>query len=93
MIWRCKDGREIPMGSLEDNHLMNILRMLKRDAENTFADCGNKYFTSWRQAAFWQFEYLEAEAERRGLSWSEAPQTWWQKVKALFGRMRQRWST
>lgn len=32
-IWTTKDGKEIPYSKLEDSHLLNILKLIERRAE------------------------------------------------------------
>lgn len=30
-VWTTKEGREIPIRTMEDSHLLNTIRMLKRN--------------------------------------------------------------
>jgi hypothetical protein len=53
--WTTREGRTIPMTHLEDGHLLNILNLLCRDAENS-ADVVDRY----------TLDALIAEGFRRG---------------------------
>jgi hypothetical protein len=83
MIWNTKSRVPLPINSLSDQHLVNILRMLQRDAEEKRTralDTIGSYSPvapivdrllnqTWRDYVVLEFKLLEEEAEKRNLKW------------------------
>jgi hypothetical protein len=72
--WRTKDGRKVEIKELEDNHLINILRMLKRKVVEAAKQHGRPDVAkNWRSyastAGDQRLRFLEEEVRRRGLVW------------------------
>ena len=68
--WRTKDGKEILICEMDDNHLINTLRMLKRNACNLVV---SGHVEDWRDLLpgrgskrAW---YMEEECAFRGICW------------------------
>lgn len=78
--WETKEGTEIPYKKLEDSHLLNILKWIKRKSKEGMIECGGQYLGEGEHD-FWideldEHEILEKydykgllrEARKRGLS-------------------------
>lgn len=78
--WTTADGTEIPYRKLEDSHLLNILKLLKRLAKNGITieigggawDIEDMWYDSWEekgQEVLDRYDYkgLLKEARRRKL--------------------------
>jgi hypothetical protein len=77
--WETQDGTEIEYKKLEDDHLLNILKFIKRKAKEGVEIGGGQYYGEGEED-FWtdtlygnevlqHFDYkgLRTEAKRRGL--------------------------
>lgn len=58
-VWHTQDGREVPLGELGGEHLVNTIHALK----------GQKLFADAPSARRRWLTVLKAEALRRGLDW------------------------
>lgn len=72
--WRNRSGKEVPVSELDDQHLINILRMYQRQAEIKrilFNHIDPKYNEGkeWFDFITDDFKALEYEAARRRLDW------------------------
>jgi hypothetical protein len=82
-IWVTKDGREVPIKEMEDEHLLNTIRMLRRKgvvSTDVFDSCAAYAFSNNNMAAMAaeqelsrmylnpRFDELLEELGRRGLA-------------------------
>lgn len=69
-FWRNKKGEKTEIKDLEDNHLVNILRMIKRKAVKMAQSVGGKHWRDYTTAGGnRRFYFLEKEVKDRGLVW------------------------
>ena len=71
MNWETNDGREIPIKELENNHLVNILRMLHRYAVRDMLMDGGDDWQNYLEDKK-MFKALEKEAKSRAIKWKLA---------------------
>jgi hypothetical protein len=70
-VWRTKEGGDIPYDSLDNGHLVNVLLLLRRKAQET-AQCAASRQSlllgpgGWRLRKHPQWDGLVEEARRRG---------------------------
>lgn len=55
-VWTTRDGREIPVRDLQDEHCRNILRMLLRKRRERMA-----VYAAKRHLALWECEEIDWE--------------------------------
>lgn len=78
VTWKCKDGREVAVRDMTDDHLINTIRFCEKLAErraDTATRNDNSYYTSAEEAIItepeWclppQYETMVAVAKGRGL--------------------------
>jgi hypothetical protein len=84
-VWVTEDGREIQIKDLTDDHLVNILKMLKRKAkaiskthvlaDAPWEDLAKGVFGNALMNPKWapQFIALENEAKSRNIDWQNIP--------------------
>lgn len=76
-IWTTRSGVRLPIELLSEQHLVNILRMLQREAEEKrskmIETCNINDLClldqTWRNYVGPEFSSLEHEANQRGLKW------------------------
>ena len=59
--WTTKDGKEIPYSKLEDTHLLNILKLIERKAEELDGEIINGGGIVWDTDDIWYVEGTEEE--------------------------------
>lgn len=80
--WVTRDGQQIPIGSMDSGHLVNVLRILKKQASCSWRVACHKVLAqcdpdllrkqvgeTWRDYVHELFWDLDAEARRRELDW------------------------
>lgn len=73
-VWKTRDGREYPIHTMSNDHLLNTIAYLLRRSDDAIRVKGVTYvldyektFEAWE--AFPIFEDLVDEAKKRGLDW------------------------
>lgn len=66
--WRTRDGREIPIRKMDDDHLLNAERFLRGDGEQPVAS--SKRFEGYRRE---KLQRLRNELSRRALARLHTP--------------------
>jgi len=67
--WKTKDGKVIRICDMDDNHLVNTLKLFKKQAQKIYKKEHEKesYNDEWREYVFYNFYPIELEAKRREL--------------------------
>ena len=66
VIWKCKDGREIPISEMTTEHITNSMRMLERMHKQTLMDISFPCFQGEMAQMFAEQEFdrlMDSEVE------------------------------
>jgi len=72
--WKTKDGTVIRICDMDDNHLINTLKLLKKQAQKIYSEENNEkesYNDEWRSCISYNFYPMELEAKRREIDWEK----------------------